>query len=98
MTNTRLLWLPKAEQDLHRMIHFLKCKNPAAARNALLIIRAGTKQLIDMPKMGYPIANIPDQRELVLSFGAGAYIIRYYIQKHDVIIIRIWHSREERNS
>lgn len=43
---------------------------------------------------------MPDEtgrRELFIAFGAGAYVIRY-IQQDDstVVVIRIWHSREDR--
>lgn len=39
------------------------------------------------------------RRELYLAFGAGAYVLRY-IQNKDgnVVIIRVWHSREHRSS
>ena len=37
------------------------------------------------------------RRELVLSFGVGAFVLRYMWDKSDtVVIIRVWHSRENR--
>ena len=37
------------------------------------------------------------RRELVISFGAGAFVLRYMWDKYDtVVIIRVWHSRENR--
>ena len=37
------------------------------------------------------------RRELYVAFGAGAYVIKYRIEAKDsVVIIRIWHSRENR--
>lgn len=37
------------------------------------------------------------RRELILPFGAGAYVLRYKIDGEDVVIIRAWHSREDRD-
>ena len=36
-----LIWLPEALDDIERMYDFLIEKNPAAARNAVLCIKAG---------------------------------------------------------
>ncbi|GMR22257.1 MAG: hypothetical protein BMS9Abin37_0593 [Acidobacteriota bacterium] len=37
------------------------------------------------------------RRELIIPFGAGAYILRYRIHRDAVVIIRVWHSREARD-
>ena len=34
------------------------------------------------------------RRELVVPFGAGAYVLRYRVHRDTVIIIRVWHNRE----
>jgi len=42
---------------------------------------------------------MPDEtgrRELFMAFGAGAYVLRYMPEKTGVVVIRVWHSREER--
>ena len=37
------------------------------------------------------------RRELVVSFGAGAYVLRYMRDENDtVVLIRVWHSKEKR--
>jgi plasmid stabilization system protein ParE len=36
------------------------------------------------------------RRELFIPFGAGAYVLRYRIDRDTVIVIRVWHSREAR--
>ncbi len=37
------------------------------------------------------------RRELVLSFGASAFVLRYMWDRHEtVVIIRVWHSKESR--
>ncbi len=43
------------------------------------------------------MTDVPNGRELFMSFGAGAYVIRYTLESDDIVtIIRIWHSRENR--
>lgn len=36
------------------------------------------------------------RRELYLPFAGGAYILRYRLEGDSVIIIRVWHGREQR--
>ena len=35
-------------------------------------------------------------RDLYAPFGRGGYTIRYRIKQQTIIIVRVWHSREER--
>lgn len=38
------------------------------------------------------------RRELFLAFGTGAYVLRYKMDvAGTVVIIRVWHSRENRD-
>ena len=37
-------------------------------------------------------------RELALPFSDGAYVVRYRIDGDNVVITRIWHSKEDRSS
>jgi plasmid stabilization system protein ParE len=58
---------------------------------------AAARSLGDQPERGRPAAR-PGYRELVVPFGAGAYIIRYRIdaRRDSVVITRLWHRRERR--
>jgi plasmid stabilization system protein ParE len=39
------------------------------------------------------------RRQAFLNFGAGAYVIRYRRDDEaNVVIVRVWHSREKRES
>jgi hypothetical protein len=44
--------------------------------------------------VGRPVGDDTERRELVVPFGAGAYVLRYRIQDETVVITRVWHSRE----
>ena len=41
---------------------------------------------------------MPDVRELIVPFGQSNYVLRYAYraQTEEVIVLRIWHGREER--
>ncbi|MDY0002060.1 MAG: type II toxin-antitoxin system RelE/ParE family toxin [Polyangia bacterium] len=91
-----LVWLPEARQDIARLFDFLAESNPRAAEGAVRTIQRGAIQLLEHPELGRPMAIDGHRRELVMPFGAGAYIIRYRIEGEAVAIIRVWHGREER--
>ena len=92
-----LKWLPEAVSDLRRLHSFLQEHDQQAANKASGRILEGTRLLKATPRIGRPMADVPNGRELFMSFGAGAYVIRYTLESDDIVtIIRIWHSRENR--
>lgn len=92
-----LRWLPEAVSDLHRLHDFLKENDPQAAKRASSRILEGVQLLKVSPKLGRLMPNETARRELFMSFGAGAYVIRYTLEGNDhLTIIRIWHSRKDR--
>ena len=92
-----LKWLPEALQDLERLILFLAEKNPTASQRAAKTILDATKQLVAHTKIGKPMDDA--RREWFAPFGAGAYVLRYRIDADgNPIVIRVWHSREDRRS
>ena len=94
----KIIWLPEALDDIERMYDFLVEKNPAAARNAVLCIKAAAHQLRNFPEIGRRMDEDTDRREVFAAFGAGAYVIRYRLSAaSEVVVIRVWHSREFRN-
>ena len=89
-------WLPPALDDIRRLYEFLVEKDPAAAGRAVRAIRLGSTRLVDTPEMGRPLADGTGRRELLIPFGAGAYVLRYRIHGETIVVIRVWHSREAR--
>jgi plasmid stabilization system protein ParE len=90
-------WLPEALADVERLYAFLHEKSPDAAARAARVILDGAGLLKSMPEIGRPMNDETGRRELVLSFGVGAFVLRYMWDKSDtVVIIRVWHSRENR--
>jgi plasmid stabilization system protein ParE len=96
----RLNWLPAALSDLARLREFISIHNPAAANRAASSIRVGAGQLLDHPHLGKSVEDInnPNLRDLFIPFGQGGYWLRYLIRQEDIVIVRIWHGRENRNT
>ena len=93
---SEIVWLPGASRDVDRLRDFIKSDNPRAAQRAAKRIIEGVKLLQENPEAGVPVENLVDYRDLILSFGAGDYIIRYRIEMTSrVTIVRVHHSKEE---
>jgi len=92
----KLRWLPASLHDIERLYAFLIDKDSDAAARAMETILIGASKLQDMPELGKPINDDTGRRELYLPFGAGAFVLRYKLDGEAVVIIRVWHSRENR--
>lgn len=89
-------WLPEAVDDLERVHEFLHERDRAAAARALRLIERAAVQLAELPEVGQPMGDGTGRRQLFVRFGAGAYVLRYRVHYDDIVIIRVWHSREAR--
>lgn len=89
-------WLPEALADAERLLGFIKDKSPSAAAQAARTIQKGARLLANFPEMGRPMFDNSGRRELFLSFGAGGYVLRYLLDGNAVVILRVWHSKEQR--
>ena len=93
-----LVWLPAALEDMERLYQFLHKKSPSAAMRAAQTIIEGARLLESTPEAGRPMSDDTGRRELFVRFGTGAYVLRYKMDAADtVVIIRVWHSRENRD-
>lgn len=91
-------WLPASLTDVERLHAFLKEKSPDAAARAAQVIFEGANRLQKWPESGRPLPDETGRRDLFLPFGAAAYVLRYKLETPArVVIIRVWHSREERS-
>lgn len=92
----RLIWLPEAVRDLERLREFIEPKHPPAARQAALSIVEAAKNLKTHPDRGRPVGVLEDFRDVFIPFGSGAYVLRYRCVEDAVVVVRVWHSREDR--
>jgi plasmid stabilization system protein ParE len=94
----KLIFSDPALDDLERLRGFLNDQNPEASRRAAAVIMRALETLEEFPKRGTP-SRRSGLRELVIPFGQAAYIVRYALDvaMSELIILRVWHGREERH-
>ena len=86
-----------AAADLDRLRLFLADREPATARRATAVLRNAVQSLETLSDRGRP-STVAGLRELIVPFGRAAYVIRYafFSERNEIVVVRIWHSRELR--
>jgi len=49
------------------------------------------------PESGRPVDSLSAFREIFIPFGSGNYILRYREDNLAIVVVRVWHSKEERS-
>ena len=92
----KVKWTAQATGDLVRLHDFL---HPVAADAAAHIVQQlahAPDRLVDFPRIGEKLEAY-EPREVRRVF-IGSYELRYEIADGAISVLRLWHSREERNS
>jgi len=97
----QVIWTRPALGDLERLIHFLKHKHPfAAGRAASAIIDAGN-HTAQTPHIGWQMHD--DTHTMIRSggnywfrLGNMLYLRRVIDEGNNVVVLRVWHSCENR--
>lgn len=84
-----------ANRDLARLIDYLAKRSPSAALRAADALEAAIFSLDEFSERGRPGPE-PGLRELIVPFGDGAYVVRYRVDPHAVVVAQIFHGREDR--
>ena len=88
-------WLPQAIQDVQSAYKFLATKDIEAAKAAAEAILRQTHILENFPNAGRPTDDLdPEQRELLIPFGASGYVLVYEISEETVIVLAVKHQKE----
>lgn len=87
-------WTVPARDDVIRLYHFLAEKNEQAAANVVLSLVNSPATLLLNPRRGEVVADY-EPRE-VRRCIIGSYEMHYELKNDLLIILRIWHQREER--
>jgi plasmid stabilization system protein ParE len=91
----RVRWTTQARSDLTRLYEFLAPTDRQAAARAARSLRAAPALLLrDNPRLGARLRDFAP-REVHRLF-VGAYELRYEIQGDAIIVLRVWHTREDR--
>lgn len=93
---SRIVVTPGAARGLERCRQFLAEKSPAASKRAAQAIRKQFDLLETQPRVGRPLEDEPDLRELIISFGDSGYVALYHYehQTDSVLILAFRHQKE----
>ena len=101
----RLNYSEKARDDLIRLRHFIAQKNPVVAKCIGLELVDRIEKLRIFPETGVVIPKISSSISLGIAskfslrdMAFGSYVVRYSMHADAVVILRIWHQLEERQS
>ena len=84
-----------AIDDLDRLRQFIAQHNEAAANRISLHLVSKIERLADFPQLGTVIDH-PDAPDSIRQLVIQKYIVRYLILTDSVVVLRVWHHREER--
>lgn len=91
-----LKWASRGLFDLVRLYEFLASVNKAAAAHTVQSLTKAPAQLLTNPRIGEQLFEF-EPRE-VRRILVGQYEMRYEIQNETIYVLRLWHTREERNA
>ena len=91
----QLIVAAKAVRDIQKIRAFLAQFNVEAAQKAASILMESGDLLLTHPLLGKTLEDMPDYRELIRTFGAGSFTIRYRINGDTIVIVAVKHSKEK---
>ncbi len=92
----RVIVTEGAALGLERCRRFLAAKAPQAAKRAAQAIERQFLLLETMPDIGRPFAELPELRELLISFGDSGYVALYrYEPAEDVVYVLAFRHQKE---
>lgn len=87
-------WTRKARQDLERVYAFMEPVNPERAQAIVEVLIKGVERLAELPRVGERIRRY--SRREVRRIFVGDYELRYELKADAIIVLRLWHAREDR--
>jgi plasmid stabilization system protein ParE len=91
-----IVWTASAQADLERHHDFLAASSPAVAAKAIQAIVAAGASLAQNPQRGAVIEQAAGLRKLPVRFGKAGFVLHYIMLEQEVVILRIYHGREQR--
>jgi len=90
----KVQWTGKALSDLARLHDFLAPVNRKAAARAVQALTAAPARLVDQPRLGEKLEEFTPRE--VRRILVGSYEMRYEITDETIVVLRLWHTREDR--
>ena len=83
----------ESTEDLKRLRDFIGQKNPAAAQRIANELLLGMEKLKVYPEIGLEVDRAFDPKRIRDLF-VGKYTVRYLIGDGEIVILRVWHGKE----
>lgn len=90
----KLQFTEQALEDFVRLREFIAEKNPAAAQRISEQLIKSIDRLRDQSEPGHALEAVPGVREWI----ARDYVVHYLVLTDTLMILQIWHGREDRTS
>jgi plasmid stabilization system protein ParE len=91
-----VIWSTSALTDLDRLYNFLTEIDPELSAKAIQAIVEFGGSLSKNPRRGTPIVDTPGLRKILVPFGKSSYMIHYIILDEEILILRVYHGRQDR--
>lgn len=88
-----LRFSPEAVDDLIRLRKFIEEKSPDAAQRVANDLLLGLEKLKVFPEIGLKVERAFEPQRIRDLF-VGNYIVRYLIGDGEIVVLRIWHGKE----
>ena len=92
----QIVWTDNAIDDMNRHYDFIKVNNVEAASRALEAILSSGESLQQNPRRGAIVNEKAGLRKLLVPFGKYGFVIHYIVLEDDVVILNVYHGRENR--
>jgi plasmid stabilization system protein ParE len=94
----KLAFSREARGDLVRLRAFVAQHNPVAAQRLARRLIRGIERLLRNPRLGRRVTVAPDQMapEEIRDWVVGEYIVRYLTAEERIVVLRVWHGKEQR--
>jgi hypothetical protein len=90
----RLVWTGKAASDVARLHAFLAEVNPRAAVRTARELVSAPRRLLTAPRLGERLEEFTPRE--VRRLFVGGYELRYEVTETSVLVLRLWHTLEDR--
>jgi plasmid stabilization system protein ParE len=90
----RIVWSAAAWGDLDRLHAFLADQDADAADAVFDKLARAPEKLLDFPRRGARLSEFTPRE--VRELRVANYLLRYELSKSNIVVLRIFHSREDR--
>jgi plasmid stabilization system protein ParE len=87
-------WAAKALADVERVYAFVASVDPARGAAIVEALVNRVERLTQLPRVGQRVSRY-EPREVRRIF-VGDYELRYELQHSTIIVLRVWHTKEDR--